>query len=290
MTARILEYREEVWLDLSGANGALEAIDPLDTPALEAWLMAQFGPGQIGAGGYGKDRRWYTRSALFRKGGTWRTVHLGIDLWAPAGAVVCAPRDGVIVSAVENAGLGNYGPTLIVKHGDVFALYGHLDRSALRWQAGDAVAEGASDPAPVVAAERAPGILAPGAFQVGGVQYAVAQFADGVYVGRPNLIAGAAFRPAIAGDTIVMYGIGFGAVTPAIAPGQITGAANALPSVVVRLGGVAAQTACAGLAGSFVGLYQFNVVIPAGLAGDVPLTVEVNGVPLTQQLMLTTGN
>jgi uncharacterized protein (TIGR03437 family) len=151
-------------------------------------------------------------------------------------------------------------------------------------------AEGASDPAPVVAAERAPGMLAPGAFQVGGVQYAVAQFADGVYVGRPNLIAGAAFRPAKAGDTIVMYGIGFGAVTPAIASGQITGAANALPNVVVRLGGVAAQTAYAGLAGSFVGLYQFNIVIPAGLAGDVPLTMEVNGVPLTQQLMLTAGN
>ncbi len=142
MRARILEYREVVWVDLSEGNGALGAIDPLDTRALEAWVMAQLGPGQIGAGGYGEDRRWYTRSELFRKGDSWRTVHLGIDLWAPAGAAVFAPRDGVIVSAVENAGLGDYGPTLIVKHEELFALYGHLDRSALRWQTGDTVAAG----------------------------------------------------------------------------------------------------------------------------------------------------
>jgi hypothetical protein len=45
----------------------------------------------------------------------------------------------------------------------------------------------------------------------------------------------------------------------------------------------------AGQTGGFVGLFQFNIVIPAGLSGDALLSVSVNGVPVQQVLYLTTG-
>lgn len=71
-----------------------------------------------------------------------------------------------------------------------------------------------------------PGMLAPAAFNLG-KQYLAALFAadlnQGIvtYAGNPGLIAGANFRPAKQGDIIIMYGLGFGSVTPATPPGVI---------------------------------------------------------------------
>jgi uncharacterized protein (TIGR03437 family) len=46
-----------------------------------------------------------------------------------------------------------------------------------------------------------------------------------------------------------------------------------------------------GLAPGFVGLYQFNVVVPAIPAGDaVPLTIVQGGVNLSQTLYTAVGN
>ncbi|MCF8106397.1 MAG: aminotransferase class III-fold pyridoxal phosphate-dependent enzyme [Desulfohalobiaceae bacterium] len=65
-----------------------------------------------------------------------RTVHLGIDVFMPAGSRVYAPLEGKVVSAVDNAGHLDYGPTIILEHatdqGDVFyTLFGHLSRESL---------------------------------------------------------------------------------------------------------------------------------------------------------------
>ena len=65
-----------------------------------------------------------------------RTIHLGIDIFMPAGSRVYAPLAGTVVSAVDNAGHLDYGPTIILEHatdqGDVFyTLYGHLARESL---------------------------------------------------------------------------------------------------------------------------------------------------------------
>ena len=66
-----------------------------------------------------------------------RTVHLGVDLFVEAGTPVRAPLEGRVVSVVDNAGAGNYGPTVILAHragpdGPAFhTLYGHLSPSCL---------------------------------------------------------------------------------------------------------------------------------------------------------------
>ncbi|MEM8709357.1 MAG: aminotransferase class III-fold pyridoxal phosphate-dependent enzyme [Planctomycetota bacterium] len=65
-----------------------------------------------------------------------RTVHLGVDLFAPAGTKVFAPLNGRVLSVQRNDFTLDYGPTVIVEHepedGPAFAtLYGHLDGEVL---------------------------------------------------------------------------------------------------------------------------------------------------------------
>lgn len=65
-----------------------------------------------------------------------RTIHIGVDLFAPAGTPVHAPLDAVVASAGENPEAGDYGPVILLEHrtdeGDPFwTLYGHLDGASL---------------------------------------------------------------------------------------------------------------------------------------------------------------
>lgn len=132
-----------------------------------------------------------------------------------------------------------------------------------------------------------PGLLAPGSFLVGGKQYAVALLPDGAtYILPSGAISGLSSRPAQPGETITLYGIGFGPVSPNIPAGQIVGQNNQLSnSFQVLFGQTAAQIVYAGLAPGFVGLYQFDVVVPAIPDSDsVPLTFNLGGVAGTQTL------
>ncbi|MEO8097636.1 MAG: hypothetical protein ABI811_08030 [Acidobacteriota bacterium] len=149
---------------------------------------------------------------------------------------------------------------------------------------------GSSDPYPITVAARTPAILAPPTFLVGGVQYAAALFPDQVFVGRSNLIAGVAFRPAKPGDTITLYGVGLGATVPAHPAGKVVGISAILPNPVVTIGGANAAVSFAGLVTGAIGLYQFNVVVPNILPGDATLTVQVGGVPSLQNLKITVAN
>jgi peptidoglycan LD-endopeptidase LytH len=95
-------------------------------------------PGQpVRAGGYGEDRSLYTQALFAPDGEEPRTVHLGIDIFAPAGADVMTPLAGRVHSSRVNEAPGDYGPTIILEHapapGLVFhTLYGHLSRDSLK--------------------------------------------------------------------------------------------------------------------------------------------------------------
>ena len=141
----------------------------------------------------------------------------------------------------------------------------------------------------------APGFLAPANYTAGGTQYMVATFAsDGAYV--LNTSTGATFglnsRPAKPGDLIIAYGIGFGEVSPSILPGVIVPQSNALVNpITVSFGSTNAALSYSGLAGGFVGLYEFYITVPSNLAdGDYQINVTQNGTTVPQTMYLTVHN
>jgi uncharacterized protein (TIGR03437 family) len=77
-------------------------------------------------------------------------------------------------------------------------------------------------------------------------------------------------NPAKAGDTLVIYTSGLGAIDSAVADGAaapLDRLVHTVNPVTATIGGVNANVAFAGLAPGFaVGLYQVNVTVPPGVA------------------------
>lgn len=146
--------------------------------------------------------------------------------------------------------------------------------------------------ATVTGAARAPGILAPASFtSTTGRRYVGALFADGTtFVGPTGLVPGAAFRAARPGERVLVYGVGFGATEPAIASGQIVTLTSTVPGLSIRIGDAPVTFEYGGLAPNFVGLYQFNLVVPNLAAGDYPIVMTVGSVSTQSNLFFTVGN
>jgi uncharacterized protein (TIGR03437 family) len=95
-----------------------------------------------------------------------------------------------------------------------------------------------------------------------------------------------ASAPATAGDIVQVFCTGLGATTPAVATGAVTpapgltGPVIANAAVTATVGGVAAPVKFAGLVAGYVGLYQVNVQIPAGVTvgSSVALVLTANGI------------
>ena len=105
--------------------------------------------------------------------------------------------------------------------------------------------------------------------------YVAALHADYSLVGAPNLLPGVTTTPAQPGETILIYGVGFGPANPPQPTGQLVTAAAPLANpVTFTIGGQAAQVQFAGLVES--GLYQFNVTVPALPNGDAAVVANIS--------------
>ncbi len=137
-----------------------------------------------------------------------------------------------------------------------------------------------------------PGLLAPPNFKFKNKQYVVALFPNNVFVLPPGTFSGIQSERAVPGDTIVLYGVGFGTVTPDNPAGVIVQDQNKLTnSLAVTIGGKSAETSYDGLAPELVGVYQFNVVVPDVPASDTtPLVMTVGGTQVAQTLYLFIGS
>jgi uncharacterized protein (TIGR03437 family) len=108
------------------------------------------------------------------------------------------------------------------------------------------------------------------------------RYVAGVNANGSNLTA------ARAGDTIVLFGTGFGATQPPISATALVPAPLLLAhpeEFFVRIGGLDATIAYAGLISP--GVYQFNIVVPQVAAGDQLVVAELQGL-LTQSGVLLT--
>jgi len=138
-----------------------------------------------------------------------------------------------------------------------------------------------------------PGLLAPGSFTIGGKQFVAALFPDfQTWVAPAGAIQGVTSRPARPGETIVLYGVGFGPVTPetpaGVLPSQQT---NLNLPLQISIGQTPAAVVYKGLAPGEAGLYQFNIVVPNVASGDaVPLTFTLGGASGGQTLYTAVQN
>lgn len=151
-------------LDLSKENPALTADIFQSTDKFADFIQKQLSTSgaRYAIGGYLEKRELYRRSPLFDSVKTSkkifegvymsavepdnkpvtdsletiiRSIHLGVDIWGPAGTPVLAPIGGSVHSLGFNNHFGDYGGTIILQHqldGLYFhTLYGHLSKADL---------------------------------------------------------------------------------------------------------------------------------------------------------------
>ena len=98
-------------------------------------------------------------------------------------------------------------------------------------------------------------------------------------IGATGLISGLTFTPAKPGEILTIYGISFGPVNPAVAPGVLApGAASTTNNPVVMVGSVTlnpSDVLYAGVSPGSAGLYQLNIKVPALADGDYPVTLSL---------------
>ena len=97
-----------------------------------------------------------------------------------------------------------------------------------------------------------------------------------------------------AGDSVVLFGVGFGPTNPSVPAGQnFSGSAAATTPVQIAINGhtlaacgSGSPCAFAGLGGP--GLFQFNITMPSGMGtGDQPLVATVGGVKTQANIVLS---
>ncbi len=134
-----LEYKTApvVILDLSKENQEVAKLDFSNASVQSAYInnLLAKKKAKLAVGRYNEERSIYDHSALF-SGTERRTIHLGNDLFVPAGTAILCPYDATVHSFKDNAGVGDYGPTIILQHtleGETFyTLYGHLTIDSIK--------------------------------------------------------------------------------------------------------------------------------------------------------------
>ena len=129
-------------LDLS-IGSPWTGADPsaLAEPALTARIAAAMHEARApyAVGRYAEVRALYSGDAFgnaARPTAERRCLHLGLDLFAPAGTPVHAPLAGVVVASADNAQPQDYGPVIVLRHrtadgAEFCTLYGHLSHQSL---------------------------------------------------------------------------------------------------------------------------------------------------------------
>jgi uncharacterized protein (TIGR03437 family) len=131
--------------------------------------------------------------------------------------------------------------------------------------------------------------VAPSFFLFNSDKYIAATHGNYSLIGPTTLFPNSS-TPAAPGETIVLYGNGFGATSPPVPGGQIVStAATLVTTPTILFNNVPAKVVYAGLVGA--GLYQFNVIVPAGLPdGDAAVVAQTGGLSSATGALITIKN
>ena len=90
-----------------------------------------------------------------------------------------------------------------------------------------------------------------------------------------------------AGDSVELFGLGFGPTSPQVPSGQAPSAAASTTNAVgLLINNVSVTPSFAGLSGA--GLYQINLILPTGLGtGDVTLVASVNSLQTQSNVVIS---
>jgi len=104
-------------------------------------------------------------------------------------------------------------------------------------------------------------------------------------IGAAGLVTGS--TPAKPGETIVLWGTGFGPTSPPYPEGQVLTTQYPLATLpTAMVGGMPATVTYAGLA--IAGVYQINLTIPANVPdGDLPVVVQLGGASSQASAIIT---
>lgn len=131
------DHQDYAAIDLSENNRDLLKLEVASSAAFSIYIkeFLKNRRKQAAYGGYNELRTLYNRSELFNNQATNRNIHIGLDIWVPAGTEIISPLSAEVHSFKDNDNFGDYGPTIILKHTaegrDFFTLYGHLSRKSL---------------------------------------------------------------------------------------------------------------------------------------------------------------
>jgi uncharacterized protein (TIGR03437 family) len=132
-----------------------------------------------------------------------------------------------------------------------------------------------SAPAPVSVAPFSPGVFASNGL-------AIAVNSDGTLTWAAGTIPGLTTHAAKAGDVLIVYANGLGAVDNAVADGQnsLDQLRHTVTTPIVTLGGISAQVLFSGLSPQFVGVNQLNIKVPANapIGNNVQLQLQIGGI------------
>lgn len=138
-------------MDFTAGNTELTVEVLRDINAFSAWVdtfIRRHG-GKMGIGGYAEHRTIYQVSEVFDAAAGQREprrLHLGVDIWAPAGTRVHCPLKGTVHGFGDQDRKGDYGAVIILAHDldglRFHTLYGHLSRSSLDLRIGQEIEAG----------------------------------------------------------------------------------------------------------------------------------------------------
>jgi uncharacterized protein (TIGR03437 family) len=113
--------------------------------------------------------------------------------------------------------------------------------------------------------------------QPGIINYSVAGKVFGVILHKNYVLVDAA-HPAVGNEKVLIYCTGLGAVVSPPADGAPSSGQMTTVLPIVTIGGAKANVSFSGLAPDFVGLYQINATVPAGLkSGNQPVVINMAG-------------